>query len=56
MNLKNLVCTWYILIRFESFKFEKKPGKFFFSKEEKADVVSTKLKLLGFVCVTDGIS
>ena len=25
-------------------------------KEEKADVVSTKLKLLGFVCVTDGIS
>ena len=57
MNPKNLVCTWYILIRFESFKFEKKPGKFFFfSKEEKADVVSTKLKLLGFVCVTDGIS
>ena len=28
----------------------------FFPKEEKADVVSTKLKLLGFVCVTDGIS
>ena len=52
MNPKNLVCTWYILIRFESFKFEKKPGKSFFFKRRKSRCCFHWTKTTWF-CVCD---